>query len=251
MRYRDIKICEETADQLLVRTYCDAITTGKKRSENFNNPKWINRAIATATKFAKDNPQYADMINKCLQSAGSPSVTSSNSIPGTPNVNNKDIDKGRTSGRAQGDTITTGNGTTADGAATPNDVNNQGSQDTPVDVYTPTTKEETDMKNVRALWKHVQSRSKAATPFTFTDNRGNTEIIENPAEILDSKVAFAGNMDDWNNLKEKIINILKADKNITTVGPANPKGKDGEPIITIAPNSFQYVRATVYNTGNR
>tara|TARA_R110000868_G_scaffold74110_1_gene214420 strand:+ start:1439 stop:2035 length:597 start_codon:yes stop_codon:yes gene_type:complete len=124
--------------------------------------------------------------------------------------------------------------------------------DAPGGGYTPTAEEETDMKNVQALWDHVRSRSKAATPFTFTDNRGKTETIENPAEILDSEAAFAGSMNNWNILKKKVLNILKADENITTVGPAQTKQKEGEPLrITIAPDSFQYVRAIVYNTGDK
>jgi chemotaxis protein histidine kinase CheA len=85
MRYRDIKLVEATptdradysrgrfstepADEKLVRTYCDAIKKGKETSQNFNNPKWLNRAIATAEKFAKDNPQYASQIAQCISTA--------------------------------------------------------------------------------------------------------------------------------------------------------------------------------------
>jgi len=124
--------------------------------------------------------------------------------------------------------------------------------DAPVSTHTPTAEEERDMQNVRALWDHLRSRSKASTPFTFTDSQGNEETIENPAEMLDSEAAWNGSLADQDNLKTKIIAVLKADENITTVGPAQPKQTPGEPLrIDIAPRSFQYVRAIVYNTGDQ
>jgi hypothetical protein len=122
----------------------------------------------------------------------------------------------------------------------------------PERTYTPTAEEERDMQNVQALWDHLRSRSKASTPFTFTDSQGNEETIENPAEMLDSEAAWNGSLSDKDNLKEKIIVILKADDNITTVGPAQPRQTPGEPLrIVVAPRSFQYVRAIVYNTGDQ
>jgi hypothetical protein len=123
---------------------------------------------------------------------------------------------------------------------------------TPERTYTPTAEEERDMQNVQALWDHLRSRSKASTPFTFTDSQGNEETIENPAEMLDSEAAWNGSLSDKDNLKEKIIVILKADDNITTVGPAQSRQTPGEPLrIVVAPRSFQYVRAIVYNTGDQ
>jgi len=122
----------------------------------------------------------------------------------------------------------------------------------PERTYTPTAEEERDMQNVQALWDHLRSRSTASTPFTFTDSQGNEETIENPAEMLDSEAAWNGSLADKDNLKEKIIAILKADDNITTVGPAQPRQTPGEPLrVDIAPRSFQYVRAIVYNTGDQ
>ena len=137
MRYRDIKIVEETptdradysrgrfstepADEKLVRTYCDAIKKGKETSQNFNNPKWLNRAIATAEKFAKDNPQYASQIAQCISTAGS--------IAGTSQGNNKGVDQGNTSGQAPGANIATGDDTTANGGGItgiPSNQNNTG-----------------------------------------------------------------------------------------------------------------------------
>jgi hypothetical protein len=123
---------------------------------------------------------------------------------------------------------------------------------TPERTYTPTAEEERDMQNVQALWDHLRSRSKASTPFTFTDSQGNEETIENPAEMLDSEAAWNGSLSDKDNLKEKIIVILKADDNITTVGPAQPRQTPGEPLrIVVAGTRFQYVRAIVYNTGDQ
>jgi hypothetical protein len=120
------------------------------------------------------------------------------------------------------------------------------------ETYTPTAEEERDMQNVQALWDHLRSRSKASTPFTFTDSQGNEETIENPAEMLDSEAAWNGSLSDKDNLKEKIIVILKADDNITTVGPAQPRQTPGEPLrIVVAGTRFQYVRAIVYNTGDQ
>lgn len=123
----------------------------------------------------------------------------------------------------------------------------------PERTYTPTAEEERDMQNVQALWDHLRSRSKASTPFTFTDSQGNEETIENPAEMLDSEAAWSGSVIlNQDNLKEKIIAILKADDNITTVGPVQPEHTPGEPVrVDIAPRSFQYVRAIVYNTGDQ
>ena len=123
----------------------------------------------------------------------------------------------------------------------------------PERTYTPTAEEERDMQNVQALWDHLSSRStKASTPFTFTDSQGNEETIENPAEMLDAEAAWSGSQADQDNLKEKIIAILKADDNITTVGPVQPEQTPGEPFrVEIAPESFQYVRAIVYNTGDQ
>jgi hypothetical protein len=123
---------------------------------------------------------------------------------------------------------------------------------TPERTYTPTAEEERAMQNVQALWDHLRSRSKASTPFTFTDSQGNEETIENPAEMLDSEAAWNGSLSDKDNLKEKIIVILKADDNITTVGPAQPRQTPGEPLrIVVAGTRFQYVRAIVYNTGDQ
>ena len=122
----------------------------------------------------------------------------------------------------------------------------------PERTFTPTAEEERDMQNVQALWEHLRSRSRASTPFTFTDSQGNEETIENPAEMLDSEAAWNGSLADQDNLKKKIIVILKADENITTVGPAQPNQTPGEPYrINIAPESFEYVRSIVYNTGDQ
>ena len=122
----------------------------------------------------------------------------------------------------------------------------------PERTFTPTAEEERDMQNVEALWEHLRSRSRASTPFTFTDSQGNEETIENPAEMLDSEAAWNGSLADQDNLKKKIIVILKADENITTVGPAQPNQTPGEPYrINIAPESFEYVRSIVYNTGDQ
>ena len=124
--------------------------------------------------------------------------------------------------------------------------------DAPVDGYTPTAEEEIDMQNVQALWDHLRSRSKASTPFTFTTSQGNKETIKNPAKMLDSEAAWNGSMANQDMLKKKVIYALLVDDNITTVGPVQPKQIPGEPLrIDIAPSSFQYVRAIVYNTGDK
>ena len=122
----------------------------------------------------------------------------------------------------------------------------------PERTFTPTAEEEIDMQNVQALWDHLRSRSKASTPFTFTTSQGNKETIQNPAEMLDSEAAWNGSLADQDMLKKKIIAVLLVDNNITTVGPGQPEQIPGEPLrITIAPESFQYVRAIVYNTGDQ
>ena len=139
----------------------------------------------------------------------------------------------------EADAIDQANSTSSDGSDSPGG-------------FTPTAEEERDMQNVQALWEHLRSISRAPTPFTFTDSQGNEETIENPAEMLDSEAAWNGSLADQDNLKTKIIAVLKADENITTVGPAQPKQTPGEPLrIEIAPESFQYVRAIVYNTGDQ
>ena len=125
----------------------------------------------------------------------------------------------------------------------------------PERTYTPTAEEERDMQNVQALWDHLRNQSKASTPFTFTDSQGNKQTIENPAEMLDSEAAWADKYNDSvgvNMLRKKIITVLNADKNITTVGPIQPRQTPGEPFrVNIAWDSFQYVRAIVYNTGDQ
>ena len=121
----------------------------------------------------------------------------------------------------------------------------------PERTFTPTAEEERDMQNVQALWEHLRSRSRASTPFTFTDSQGNEETIENPAEMLDSEAAWAGSVADQDDLKKRIIVILKADESITTVGPAQPEQTGGPMRINIAPERFEYVRSIVYNTGDQ
>lgn len=52
---------------------------------------------------------------------------------------------------------------------------------------------------------------------------------------------------DWEDLKEMVIDAVDAGEHITTVGPAQD---DSDDTITIAPRSFYYKRAIVYNTGD-
>ena len=69
MKYNDIKLAErETADQKLVRTYCDGISQGAVNSVRWKSSKYLDRAIQTATKFAKANPKFAAEIEACITS---------------------------------------------------------------------------------------------------------------------------------------------------------------------------------------
>ena len=123
--------------------------------------------------------------------------------------------------------------------------------DAPGGGYTPTAEEETDMKNVRALWDHLYNNSTGDKPFTFTTGSGANKTFENPREFFkyDEYWPNAGRLA---RLRKSLIKAVSAEDTLTFVNHEVDKQKKGEPLrISITLGTWKYTKSIVYNTGDK